>query len=642
MDLRQYLDILRRQKWLVIEAVVLVAVAAGVLSNLRTPVYESSARVLLRPNDPAEELYPGNSFIDFADPDRYVAAQIDIIQSEGVAKEAAKGLKGYSADELLAEVRASQVGMSDMLDITGSSIDPEHARDVANAFARAYIENRRQYAVEGLERAADDIGQRLTALEQKIAEYDAKIGDGGLDPTESPYPENEVSGPGIGGPTPPAIEGPTPPMLDDGALPTSDEALKAARYAAASQYQSLFFRQQELLVDINLKRGYAEMISTARVPTDPVSPKPVRDAMLGAFLGLLLGLGAAFVREQVDDRIRSREEVERATGLTVIADVPFDEATEKEPERLAVLGRPLGPLAESIRSLRTSLAFLGVEQPLHRIVVTSPGVADGKSVIAANLAAAYAQAGFRTVLVSSDLRRPRLDSVFSPAAERAAGAPAGLTGLITRLAGSAAQRAAGGPVAAADDTAADVAAALVATGTPNLWFLPAGTRPPNPAELLASRHMTEVLEVLSAKADVVILDAPPLLAVTDAAVLAAKADGVVIVSALGETHRGALGRARASLGEGPARALGVVLNKVEGGRGYYGYADSYRYEQYYVPEQRKRGIWPFRRRRKVHGPLDEPAVAVVPDLVGAPSGSGTTPNGATHDPSSTTPTGYER
>lgn len=594
MELRHYLDIVKRQKWLIIEAVVIVAVVAGLLSSLKTPVYSSSARVLLRPNDPSEQLYPGYNVSLYNDPDRYVSAQMDIITSPAVAREAAREIGGgATADAVLAEVGVSQAGTSDILEISGTSVDPQRTTKVANAFAHAYIENRRQFAIASLQRAYDDIDKRLQDLQAKIADYDRQIGDGGLAPDGTASTPN-VSGPQTPNVAAPAMSGPTGTGLDDGEVPTSSNTLKAARYAAATQYQSLYFRQQELLVDMNLKRGEAELISEARIPTTPVSPTPKRDGMLGAFLGLLLGLGVAFLREQVDDRIRDREELEAETGLPVLAELPVDAIAERNPDKIAVLEQPHGGLAEAVRGLRTSIHFLGIEEPVHRLVVTSPGPGDGKSLVAANLGVAYAQAGYSTILVSSDLRRPRLDTMFG------AGTSKGLTGVLAELTAPPLPRphTNGNGRGKTNKTNTDVLdrlavrelveVSLEATGVENLYLLPAGVTPPNPAELLGSRRMDDLLAELSSIADVVILDTPPLLAVTDAAVVAAKADGLVLVAALHETRRGGLRRVKATLDGTPARVLGTVLNKVEASSSYYGYSGYYGYYGQEPPAKRGR------------------------------------------------------
>lgn len=594
MELRQYLEILKRQKWLIVEAIVIVAVVAGVLSALRTPSYTASARVLLRPNDPAEQLNPiatGGS----NDPDRYVAAQVDIVTSPDVAAKAAKAIAGSSPDQLARSVSASQVGTSDLIDVSASGPDPERAARVANAFAASYIQNRKDFTVAGLQRAVDDLNVRLADLQKRTADLDAQINADAVAAAAAAELQQPTRS-GVRRPKAPTA--PTASDLTNGALPTGDEALKAARYAAATQYQTLFDRQQELTVNISLQRGQAEIVSKAKEPRSPTSPKPMRDALLGGFLGLLLGLGIAFLREHLDDRVRSREDVEAITGLPVLAELPFDQGSAKDPARLAVLTQPRGALSEATRSLRTSIGFLGVETPLRRVLVTSAEKGDGKSLVSANLAATYAQAGFRTILVDADLRNPRLHAVLGGYDREllAAGESLdGLSSLVTALASgpSVSARTNGGNGNAngnghangngngkehVDDVfvptdpthrRALVQAALLRTAVPNLLFLPAGPPPPNPAELLGSRFTVEILEALSQIADVVILDVPPLLPVTDAAVLAPRVDGVVMVAAVGEAHRSALRRARTALGDG-TRVLGVVVNKVTDAVGYYG------------------------------------------------------------------------
>ena len=527
MELRGYLEILRRGRLLIVAATLIVAVVAGVTSSLRTPMYTASAQVLLRPNDPSEQIAQTNQASrQSVDADRYLAAQLDIIESRAVATAAAEEIKGASAKDLLAQVNASQAGATDIVSISARDASAARAAKVANAFAGAYIENRRVTAVAGLQKASDEIATKLTELENRIAELDSKI-------------ESDKKG-------------------------TNAEALSAARYAAAVQYQSLYSRQQELLVNKTLKKGEAELIAEAEVPTSPSSPKPKRDGALGGIVGLLVGLGIAFLREQLDDRIHGREDAEAATNLTVLAELPADEEAAKRPTEVAAHERPSGLLAEAARGLRTSLTFLGVDEPLRRIVVTSSGPGEGKSFVAANLAAVYAQAGLKTVLVSADLRKPRLDTLF-PNITPGPGLSEVIAGMTTPAPSS------NGHGPATPDTTA-LAKALRSTHIDGLSILPAGKTPPNPAELLGSKRAAELLEALSGLADVVIIDTPPVLPVTDAAVLAPNVDGVVLVASAGETHRGALNRAATTLAATRARLLGVIVNKtdIEGGSTYYG------------------------------------------------------------------------
>ena len=272
----------------------------------------------------------------------------------------------------------------------------------------------------------------------------------------------------------------------------------------------------------------------------------------------------------MNDRIGSVAEIEEISGLPLLAGLPLDDDTARGSGGVIVVERPNSPLAEAVRSLRTSIQYLSVDRPVTLIVVTSSMPGEGKSLVASNLAAMFAQADYRTLLVSADLRRSSIDDIFG------AHAPSpGLTGVIAPV-----RPGTGGPsINGNGNGQADMREAMkavVKTPVSNLLLLPSGPTPPNPAELLGSRRMSALLTEWSQTADVVILDTPPLLAVTDAAVLAARSDGVVLVASVDETKREELKRSVAILEGTGARLLGVVANKVpQSGRGAYYYASYY-------------------------------------------------------------------
>lgn len=565
----------------------MVGLAAGILSSLRTPLYKATARVLLTPNDPTQQLNPTSGSGALGnDPSRYVNGQTNIIQSEAVAAEAAKSLDGISVTTIERSISVDQSGPSNVLRVSAIDSDPKVAGDIANAVARGYIENRRQAAVAGLEGAAKDIEDRLGPLQATIGQLDAQIASGAPSPAATTQLVSPVPPASVTDPTQPAA--PARPPGSAGGPATTQEALKAARYAAAVQYETLYSRQQELLVDISLKRGDAELIAEAKTPTAPVSPRPRRDATLGVLVGLLLAVGVSVLREQLNDTVRSVEEVERLTGLPLLAQLPFDQ--HAADRGLAIDQRPNGPLSEAMRSLRTSIQYLAVDRPVKVILVTSSVPGEGKSMIAANLAAAFAQADYRTVLISADLRRPSINGVFGALA-----ASPGLTGVISPAATRKAQATNGhGSVASALEVS--TLAAVLRTPIEHLMLLPSGATPPNPAELLGSLRMASILGQLAENSDVVIIDSPPLLAVTDAAVLAAKCDGVVLVAAMNETPRGAVERSKAILDGTGARVLGVVANKsTNEGRGYY------QYGAYYTADDTDRPSRKRLRRRSAFG-----------------------------------------
>lgn len=290
---------------------------------------------------------------------------------------------------------------------------------------------------------------------------------------------------------------------------------------------------------------------SARLPKTPSSPNWKLNLALGALAGLLIGIGYAVVRDRMDQRIRSASDVERATGLPVVGALALEPSLAKNPRLLPLDGsrdRDLAVLAESFRALRTNLQYMSIDDPPRAIVVTSSVPGDGKSFTAANLAIALAAAGERVVLIDGDLRRPRIADMF--------GLP-GEAGLSDALAGRAHVR--------------DLVQPVGPQG--NLEVLAAGPIPPNPSEILGSAKMRDLLDQLTANA-LVIIDAPPLLPVTDAAVLSTRADGALVVVRTGSTTYEMLEIALGNLEKAKGKVLGVVLNRVPTsgtGKAYYGY-----------------------------------------------------------------------
>ncbi|WP_439937237.1 polysaccharide biosynthesis tyrosine autokinase [Nocardia sp. N13] len=292
-----------------------------------------------------------------------------------------------------------------------------------------------------------------------------------------------------------------------------------------------------------------EVSESAQLPTSPVSPQVERNVLLGAVLGGLLGLGYAVVRSLLDRRIRSSEDVERDTGVAVVGSVP--DIGKASGIFVGTASGTAALAAEGVRRLRTNLSYMDVDDPPRAIVVTSPKQGDGKSTVAANLAAAIAASGQRVTLVDADLRRPTIAALTD--VDDAIGLTDVLTGRL--------------PL---DDA---VQPHPTITG---LTVLTSGSRPPNPSEILGSQAMRAVIKDLAVDG-MVIIDAPPLLPVTDAAVVAHAADGALVVVSAGRTLDTELGNALSHLRTVNARPLGIILNRVSkknvgaGNYGHYGY-----------------------------------------------------------------------
>ncbi len=274
-----------------------------------------------------------------------------------------------------------------------------------------------------------------------------------------------------------------------------------------------------------------ETLQPARVPTEPFEPSMRLSLALGTLVGLALGVGIAVLRAVTDTRVRTVEDVEKTVPAPLLGGIALDPNSKTQP--LIVADSSRDPRAEAFRSLRTNVQFLGAGRSSQAIVLTSANPAEGKSTTAANLALAFAETGAKTVLVDADLRRPRMADYF--------GVEGGV-GLSDVLIGRA--------------RTTDVIQQW-ARGT--LFLLPSGAVPPNPAELLGSTVMEDLLLQLRAAFDVVIIDAPPVLAVTDAAVIGRMVDGVVIVAAAGSTRRGQLESAVQNIETAGSRVAGTVV-----------------------------------------------------------------------------------
>jgi capsular exopolysaccharide synthesis family protein len=314
-----------------------------------------------------------------------------------------------------------------------------------------------------------------------------------------------------------------------------------------------------------------EVSESAALPSSPVSPNVPRDVALGLVLGALLGFGYALLRHTLDRRVRNATDVERQFDVPVVAAVPQMGGRADGIIADAAPG-DVGHAFEAYRRLRTNISYMSVDNPPRAIVVTSPRQGDGKSTTAANLAAAIAQSGQQVTLVDADLRRPRVANMIG------VDDSVGLTDVL----------------------ASRLSLEEVLQRHPSidgLQILTTGNKPPNPSELLGSQAMRGVIEKLS-ESGFVVIDAPPLLPVTDAAILAHSADGALLTLSTGKTLHHEVETALGHLANANARALGVVLNRVSRRNvcaGYYGY---YSYDSYEEHRALGRLGSVFRRRER--------------------------------------------
>jgi succinoglycan biosynthesis transport protein ExoP len=326
-------------------------------------------------------------------------------------------------------------------------------------------------------------------------------------------------------------------------------------------YNSLLQRAKETSVSGELKSSNIRVIDRAERPRRPVSPRPVFSLLLALVGGTILGCGTAFFFEYLDSRIKSPEEIDTYLGLPSIGMIPALGKQWKDADPLITNGVPPS-FAEAFRTLRTNVLFSAATPGCRSIAVTSTGPGEGKTLVASNLAIGFATAGQRVLLLDADMRRPRLHDVLTGAQEP------GLSNVLV------------GNTSAGD--------ALRKTAVPNLYVLTAGRIPPNPAELLGSRAFKELLASIRERFDWIVIDTPPVMAVTDPNIVASLTDGVVFVIGAEMTSYRIARRALQQLEHAHAAFAGAVLNNVQIQRHAYYYSQYYRreYASYYAAAER--------------------------------------------------------
>ena len=341
-------------------------------------------------------------------------------------------------------------------------------------------------------------------------------------------------------------------------------------------YEGLMEKMKQAGVSAGLKSNNFRIVDVARVPTAPIEPNIPRNLLFAFMLGLTSGVGLAFLLEGLDNTVRTTEQAQMISGLPPLGMIPMGSrsaregadskrlviATSKEAVELVTQVRPQSQMAESYRALRTSLLLSNLGAPPKVIMITSALPQEGKTTTSINCAVVLAQKGIRVLLIDADLRRPSIHKTLGM------GPRSGLSNVLT---GSATlqQTITRSPV------------------LPNLFILPAGTPPPNPAELLASANMRDVLEELRGQYDHIVVDTPPTLSVTDAVVLSPRADAIVLVIRSGQTTKQALRRSRDVLLQVNAKVSGVLLNAVDltSPDYYYYYEYKSKYARYYRDDE---------------------------------------------------------
>jgi len=564
MDLRKYWTVLWRWSWLIALGTLLAAGAAFIVSRNMTPVYSASVTLLVN-QAPRSGLTDYSSILTSQ---QLAKTYSELLHKRPVLEAAIEKLYGPGGAgpvpdpaELARAVSVDLIRDTQLIVLNVENTSPERAAALANTIAEVFIAQNAAQQTSRFASSKESLSKEIAAVQASLAQTQAALDALG----EPDTPEEQAQ---------------------KTQLETSLAQYRTSYANLLQSYENIRAAEAQELNNVSV-------VEPAVPPRAPIRPRVELNTLLAGLVGMVLAGAVAYVFEYLDDTLKSPEDISQRLGLWTLAAIGRIEGKTAQ-DRLVTLSAPRSPIAEAYRLLRTNFQFAAVDRPLRRVVVTSPGPGDGKSTTAANLAVVFAQSGKSVILVDADLRRPQQHRIFQRTASY---------GLSTALV----------------DAATPVTSFLQPTDVPGLRLLTSGPIPPNPAELLGSQRMAQLLQVLNQEAEMVIVDSPPVLSVADAAILANAADGVVLVADAGRTRREMARRAKESLERAGANLLGMVLNRMtRQTSGYYYY---YYYDQSGERSKRRRRQLPWwqvwRRLRKHLRRQPGEATEATETLVGA-------------------------
>ncbi len=571
-NIGEYLAVLRRRWMVVAGTTILAVVIVAAMDFAKTPVYSTSAQLLLQPKQ-SESVF--NSQAQQTDADRAVQNELKIINSLPIKKAVEKA---YGAP---VDISATSGGDDDIIILSATDTDPKKAAKKVNVYAETYQTERLNAIVADLSQSKSVIQQQINDFQKQIDQISKPIAQLDAQIATTPVNTNEYV-----------------------QLVQQRERLNNEISAQKDDLQSQLNDYQQRLQILQLSErltttGGIQILNPATVPGSPISPNMMRDLLQAALIGLFIGIGLAFLLEQLDDSVRTAGDLERiAKDVPTLGLIPLDEEWKNKDEpRLSLLASPQSATAEAYRGLRTSLQYLALNRPMGVVQITSASASEGKSSTLANLALAFADAGMPVAVVGCDLRRPRIHQYFHVN---------GAVGLTSVLLGQ-----------------ARLGEALQQSPVhPNLRVLPSGPRPPNPSELLSLDRTTQLIRALLETHAIVLLDCPPVLPVTDSLVLSRCVDASLCVAMSQRTSKRQMKQTIERLRQVNSPLIGMILNGVSA-EGVY--SSLYEYYGYKQPKG------PFGRFRKSKADVPALTDAFLPGAgprpPAGPAAGGPPPNG---------------
>ena len=512
IELRTYFFIIRRWLWLVALCLVLASVSAFLFSQQQTRIYEANSTILLDNSKPTSDT---QAYEQILATNRLISTYAELLGGREASEQVIEEL-GY--EPYFLEIFVTPQRDTVLLDLRVESNVPEAAHFVANRLPEIIDEQQRARQAARYENASQTFNEELDTLSLEIARIGENIAD--LESENGDKSEIERQRANL--------------TLQEKTYETFLQDLSVIKLAQVESANLL------------------SVVEAAELPEAPIRPRTLLNTLLSAIVGAMVGLGAAFLIEYLDDTIKASTDLAQLFGVGTLAFIGRNDSKQGEERFLLSKEDHWTPMAEAYRMLRTNIRFASVDKPLHSLIITSPTPKEGKSTTAANLAMVLAQQGLQIILVDADLHRPVQHKIFKT--------PKGV-GLTTALLNR--------------DVALDQYLQRV---DDSLRLLPSGPLPPNPSELLGSQRMREVLNELQELADYVIIDSAPVLSVADTSLLANAASGVLLVVRANKTIFEPLYSTVEQLQSAKANLIGFVMNDVvrnRSGDGYYYYNSYY-------------------------------------------------------------------
>ncbi len=572
-DLRKYLWLLWRWAWLIVLTSVVTAVGVFIFSQFQTPVYQAETTILVNESPSAQA---SNYAAIYYTNQQLTKTYAEMLTKKPLIDEVRQRLGLDDSVPLTVSVNA--IRDTQLLRLVVENHDPFLAANVANELVVVFIEEIQNMQESKYLSSKENLQSQLTYLEKQIEE-NAQALD-----TLIQNNINQLKTTGENGqPIPTSALEEQARQINQAEIDRLETRMTQYRQIYASVLASY---EQIRLAEAQTSTSFIQ-VENAVPPQAPIRPQIFRNTLLAAIVGAILAIGGIFAIEFLDDSIRDPETITSLSNLPILATISRHEAKNNEP---ITQSQPRSPISEAFRSLRTNVRYTSVDRPIRKLIVTSPTPEDGKTTVTGNLAVVMAQSGANVVLVDADLRRPRLHKVFGLDNK------IGLTSIFI----------------SPSDRFEPIAQTVRTEG---LKVIPSGGTPPNPSELLASRKMSDFLNQVAETNDLVLIDTPPVLTVTDAVALSHSCDGVLLVVKMGQTKQSAFTQAVENLRQVNANIIGVVVNDVDvrSARYHYYYRNYYyNYTKYYADDPNTAAL--KKKSNGSHGAArNEPVSRPIPD-----------------------------